>query len=104
MRKLRFTPPTHTEVHGLGLKPKANVVKADADVPQDTMWDKMRSDKKRAVPVSGFNFVGCDDFEDPGEQLYVIRNFATRAEAEQAQKDYKVEYPDERTYIYSPED
>jgi hypothetical protein len=37
------------------------------------------------TPPSGFNLVGLNDYELPGEQLYLIAHFSTIEEAEAAQ-------------------
>jgi len=102
MRELKFTKPTRT--HAVGLKPKPKPISAKEELPKNSMWDSMLANKKAALPTTGFNLVGCDDFELPGEQLYVISNHATREEAEHAQSEYKTQHPDETTYVYSPED
>lgn len=59
--------------------------------------DKMRMDRDRHIPVSGFNLVGLDDFELPGEQLYLIGNFPTMEEALAAQAAWS---HSDKTYIY----
>lgn len=60
---------------------------------------KMIEDKNRHTPVSGFNLVGLDDLEPPGEQLYLIGNFPTMEEALAAQAAWS---HSDKTYIYKP--
>ena len=50
------------------------------------MLEAMMKDKKRWIPKAGegFNVVGVDDFELPGEQMYLVGNFPDRAAAEAA--------------------
>ena len=59
----------------------------------------MQKDMKQFIPKEGFNLVGLDDFEMPGEQLYLIRSFQTRAEAEKALKAY-AQKTDDKLFIY----
>jgi hypothetical protein len=58
----------------------------------------MVEDMERHFPKTGFNLVGIDDFNEPGEQLYLIAHFDTYEEALKAQKKYGEEY----TTIYRP--
>ena len=61
--------------------------------------------KSKMIPKTGFNLVGVDDFErEPGEELYLIRNFPSREAAERAQKARKRTHPDEITHVYGPGD
>lgn len=48
-------------------------------------------------PGEGFNLVGIDEYEEPGDELYLIGNYPTRKQAEAAQKKRS---SDERTVIY----
>lgn len=59
--------------------------------------------KKEFTPKKGFNLVGVDDFEEPGDELYLISHHATRGEAEQAKKNRKTANPDETLHIYGSE-
>ena len=49
----------------------------------------------------GFNVVGVDDYQPAGEELYLVRNFATRQEAEAFAKAYRKKTSDE-IVIYGP--
>lgn len=60
----------------------------------------MLAQKKAMTPKSGFNLVGLDDFERPGEQLFIISSHKTQAEAERAQKKHHAKNPDTQTFIY----
>lgn len=61
--------------------------------------DKMRADRDRHTPVSGFNLVGLEVVELPGEQLYLIGNFPTMEDALNAQAAWS---HSDKTYIYEP--
>ena len=44
-------------------------------------FERIERHRREHVPKSGFNLVGMDAFEMPGEELYLIAHFATREEA-----------------------
>ncbi len=46
-------------------------------------------EKKELTPEMGFNLVGIDFFEVPGNQLYLIEHFKIYQDALQAKKDRK---------------
>jgi hypothetical protein len=54
-------------------------------------------------PGKGFNVVGVDEYNDPGEELYLAGNFPTREAAEKHLAKMKRETPEERYYIYPPQ-
>lgn len=64
------------------------------------MLKAMQRDKERFIPTSGFNVVGVDDFEDSGEQLYLIAHRDAEAEAKAVYKEWKKKNPGETAYIY----
>lgn len=66
-------------------------------------FEKRLNEKERFIPDEGFNLVGVDTFEDPGEELFLIGNYATKEEAEKERKNRLKDNPDERFYIYEPE-
>jgi hypothetical protein len=70
------------------------------------MLDAMKKDKARWIPKEGegFNVVGVDDHELPGEQLYLISNHPERAAAEAALAKFKSDYPGEVGFVYGPDD
>jgi hypothetical protein len=43
--------------------------------------DKMLADAASHRPETGFNVVGFDEFEEPGEQLFLMKHLATIEEA-----------------------
>ncbi|MBI1828722.1 MAG: hypothetical protein HY222_01625 [Thaumarchaeota archaeon] len=51
---------------------------------------------KEFTPETGFNLVGIDCFEFPGEKIYLIGHFDTREEAKKEQ----AKYDKNRTAIY----
>jgi hypothetical protein len=69
-----------------------------------SVLDKRLAHRAQFIPESGYNLVGLDDFEPPGEELYPIAHFATRAEAEQARARRLEKNPDEKLYIYAHDD
>ena len=62
-------------------------------------------DIRRHIPKEGFNLVGVDDFEDVGEQLYLLRHFGTREEAERALEwlQAREDASGDPLHIYGPE-
>ena len=65
------------------------------------LFEKMERHKREFIPTTGFNLVGLDDFELPGEELYLIAHYATREEAEAAMKRQPVS---DGMFIYGPDD
>ena len=63
--------------------------------------DRILTEKRELTPKAGFNLVGLDDYELPGECLYLIAHYATRKEAEAAMKRRPVS---DRMFIYGPDD
>lgn len=55
------------------------------------------------TPKKGFNLVGVDTFEDPGNELYFIGHFSTRAAAEREKKNRLKKNPHEVVHVYEPE-
>lgn len=66
------------------------------------MLDKMKAEKKRWIPKTGYNVVGVDDFELPGEKLYLISHHGTEAEANRALAVFQKQNPEEAAYVYGP--
>lgn len=64
----------------------------------------MLAQKEAMTPKEGFNLVGLDDYEEPGDQLFLIAHYDTRAEAVAAEKDHNRRNKDVRTFIYGPAD
>lgn len=69
------------------------------------MLEAMLKDKARWVPKAGegFNVVGVDTHELPGDQMYLIGNYAEEAAAEAALVKFKADHPDEMAYVYGPD-
>lgn len=65
------------------------------------MLKAMIDDAAKFVPRKGYNVVGVDDFEAPGEQLYLIGNFDNEVEAEVVRAENEAATGD-ATYIYRP--
>jgi hypothetical protein len=63
----------------------------------------IEKDIQRHLPKNGgYNLVGLDDFEEAGEQLYLVGNFKTKEEAEKAKKDY-AKKTDDKLFVYGPD-
>ena len=65
---------------------------------------QLRLDAQLAMtpgPGEGYNVVGVDTFEDPGDELFLISNHATREEAETAAAAYRKKPDAERVYVYA---
>lgn len=69
------------------------------------MLEAMAKDKAQWTPGpgEGFNVVGIDTHELPGEQIYLIANHAEEAAAEAALAQFKANNPGETAYVYGPE-
>jgi hypothetical protein len=55
----------------------------------------------RFTPKEGFNVVGVDSFEMPGEALYLVGHYATRKEALAAARAHEASSCD-RAHVYAP--
>ena len=66
------------------------------------MLKAMKKDRENFTPKTGFNLVGVDDYEVPGEQLYLIQHCTTEEEAVAAMTARKKIRPREKVYIYGP--
>ncbi len=60
--------------------------------------------KKKLVPKQGFNVVGLDKFEAPGEELYLVDHYASRQDADKKVKEMKRLHPQDVFYVYGPTD
>lgn len=60
----------------------------------------MLAQKRKLTPKVGFNLVGLDDFELPGDQLFLISHHTTEADAKKAQKVYAKTNAGIKTFIY----
>ncbi len=60
--------------------------------------------KAGMTPATGYNLVGVDDFEDPGDELYLISSHDTRTEAEAALRLRKAADSEEVVHIYGSRD
>ena len=59
---------------------------------------KFEKEKITLTPETGFNLVGIDYFENPGNQLYIIEHFDMYQDALNAKKDRKIQ--DEYFILY----
>ncbi len=64
------------------------------------LFDRMDARVKELTPKKGFNLVGVDKFEQPGDELYLVKNFDTRAEAEAALKKEEKAHPRDAFHVY----
>ena len=51
--------------------------------------DVFEEQKIKLTPENGFNLVGIDYFEEPGNQLYLVEHFEMYQDALNAKKDRK---------------
>jgi hypothetical protein len=68
------------------------------------MLEAMQRQKDRFIPKEGYNVVGVDDFEMPGEQLYLVGQYTTREDAEAGLKRFQDLNPGHTAHIYGPQD
>lgn len=54
-------------------------------------------------PGQGYNLVGLDDYEEPGDELYLVGQFKTWALADGARRERRRRKPDEALFIYGSE-
>lgn len=59
--------------------------------------------QEKFIPKDGANLVGSDSHESPQDSLYLIRHYDSEGDAKKAQAGRKKRYPDEDTYIYTPD-
>jgi hypothetical protein len=60
--------------------------------------DIFEDEKIKLTPEQGFDLVGIDYFEEPGNQLYLVEHFEMYQDALNAKKDRKVQ--DEYFVLY----
>lgn len=65
------------------------------------MLKQMFEDMAAHVPESGYNVVAVDDYEVPGEQLFLVSHHEVKAEAEEAAKRFGRQSGLD-TYVYGP--
>ena len=65
------------------------------------LFDRVQARVKEMTPKTGFNVVGVDKFETPGEELYLVGHFALRSDAEKALLQKKKESPGDDYHIYA---
>ena len=69
---------------------------------EKTQLELMQEAKEKALPKKGFRVVGVDSFSRPGDELYIVGDFATREEAE-AKKAEKEKGSEDQFHIYGPD-
>jgi hypothetical protein len=57
---------------------------------------------QKSLDTARFNVVGVDEYEEPGEELYLVGNFPTKKAAERKLIQKQKEIPGQRFYIYPP--
>jgi len=62
---------------------------------------KRLAQKKQFVPESGYNVVGVDSFEKPGEELYLIAHVDTEKEANAIAAKKRKAHSD-KVYVFGP--
>ena len=66
-------------------------------------FDKRMAALDAMTPEEGFNLVGVDDYEEPGDELYLVGNYPTKEEAERVKQQRLAGNPQEVLYIYEPD-
>ena len=69
-------------------------------MPTREQIDKMLAAKEAMTPESGFNLVGLDDYEKPGEELYFIAHFDKKDDADAEQKKRAEDNSGEKMFVY----
>ena len=64
--------------------------------------ERVFDEMERCTPATGYNLVGVDRFEMPGECAYVIGHHTTIEEAQAALAHRRGQDPDEDLHIYAP--
>lgn len=64
------------------------------------MLKKSMVEKAKFIPKAGFNVVGVDGFELPGEQLYLVGHFDDEPAAVARAAKFQKENPGETAYVY----
>lgn len=72
-------------------------------MPNKSWVKTAQEQRKKFTPKKGFNVVAVDDYEMPGEGLYLVAHFDTREEAEKAAKEH-TKKRGETAFVYGPED
>ena len=65
--------------------------------------ERIEAERRSLTPETGFNVIGVDRFELPGEAAYLVSHHATRAEAEAVAKRMKRESPADAFHVYQAE-
>jgi len=68
---------------------------------EEGLFDRIDARKKEMTPKKGFNLVGVDTFEQPGDELYLVQHYNTRAEAEAGAKKWKKDAPRDIFHVYA---
>jgi hypothetical protein len=67
-----------------------------------TFLDKRLAAIAEFTPTSGYNVVGVDDYELPGDELYLVAHVDTMAEAQTIVEQRHARNPEEILNIYAP--
>lgn len=62
--------------------------------------ERIEAERRALTPETGFNVVGVDRFELPGEAAYLVSHHATRAEADAVATRMKRENPADDFHVY----
>jgi hypothetical protein len=73
------------------------------------VFEEVSRDKAQFIPKKGFRLVGVDSFAMPGEAVYDMGIFATRAEAEAKmakvrERNERIGAITDKMYVYGPND
>jgi hypothetical protein len=67
-----------------------------------SMLDLIMEAKAKMTPKTGFNVVGVDDFEMPGDELFLVGHYESKEDADHALAQAKAASPKTAYYIYDP--
>jgi len=70
--------------------------------PHDTPTAAQARARAKMIPKKGFNVVGVDDFERPGQDIFLVKNVETQAEADALRAKKEKDDPGNRYYVYGP--
>lgn len=57
---------------------------------------------EKLTPKTGYNLVGVDDYELPGEELYLVAHYKTAIEAAAARDARRKANPGKTYHVYGP--
>ncbi len=65
-----------------------------------SLFERQNDRIKEMTPKTGFNVVGVDKFEQPGDELYLVKHCKTKEEAEKVVADMTKKHPRDDFHVY----